>query len=707
MATETNDLLLAIRPDYAEGHRLLAERWPGFVETLRAGLRQQSREEAASREELLLFRYPDPVTALNSWLTSLRNLKEQAGWESPFTPAPFRIILHLVGDDDPGEPTLPPPLNEPDSGAWNDLQPEIPHLTTALRQSWRELVDPGKFISHRLEEEKSGLSPLIIDPSGQPGRPPLFPHRHLPLAGKLPPCFYCGFTNHEPAACPAKMLTLQIQGLPTVGYLPLDQLSELFQQAMTRQGELNSHLLAGITSGQLRKDLLLQVYVSYFDLNKVFQPRFLPGIAFTTHSRWDQLGETETIHAENSTLFLGLDCLRVGQYHQADELFITESRRPKGKAIYALIGRALVALEQKRHHDMGHHLENALKMALSDRDRIYISLLLSRHYRLQGDLWKAAEALDNIISFDRECHEALYRQLQLAVAGGFINQALGQIRSLVLADPPIFMRILMDPELIPIQDGVEDLLRTRLVNQAQEAEENLAQARVSCLEMEHWLEEEEEELKALRGDLAIIEQQESQKSYFDLIDIAKKSRLLRNSCHRLQEARLDLLHERLEKSGQRLAGFRKLWRDYPYQSFFPAFRESLDRLGKVLGKADSEGLKNMHGALYRTLLNSLDECDRDFNTLQETTVRMIWLRTLFNGGKQFIRSLLVVEMVLISLTVLLLLTLIFLADASPTASGLTQLVREPGIQKRLLLLVTLILAPIIALTRTLWRMLEP
>lgn len=699
---QDSSLLLAIRADNSAGARLFGERWPEFLRTLQGFLRLDSLTAPELRGDILLFPYPDPETALNSWSARLGELKRQFNWEPILGPLPLRIILHLKVD---GEENPAPHLTDPNDADWNELVPEVPYLSGGLRARWQELADPQKIGAPSPQEIKGGLTRLIT-PKPPPLAPRLFPHRHLPRAGKLSPCFYCGQTSHEPASCPAKMLTMQTQGLPTLGYLPLEQISELFREAMTGQEKLNTLLMAGIGSSQLRKSPLLHTYVSYFDLNKVFQPRFLAGIAFSSHSQWDDLGRPESINVENNNMFLGLDCLRVGQYHRAGELFIAEGRRPRGKELYATVGRALVSLEQKRHQDMEYHLESALKMAISSRDRIYLCLLLARHYRQLGEAWKATQAVDNILTLDRGCPEAIYLQVQLAVDRNLVPQALEGLRSLLETDRVFFLHALMDPELLPIQGGIEEILRTRLQLQAREAAEGLAEARVTCEEMELWLGKDDDGLKTLRGDLATIEQQEARESYFDLIDIAEKSRSLVINCHRIQEARLDNLHERLGKTGKRLKGFQEVWRGYPHRSFFPDFATTLTKVEKTLSKIGGAGTKNLHGALYRTLITSLEECDQDFTTLEKMAARMALLRTLLNFGKRFLKSLVVAEIALVSLTMALLIALLLFSADSPTASGLAQVLREPVVQKRLLTSVTLILAPILALIHTLWRALE-
>ncbi|MDZ7640609.1 MAG: hypothetical protein U5J62_01055 [Desulfurivibrio sp.] len=711
MSTTQNGLLMAVKADNRKGAQLLGERWPRFVQALQNVLQQDSGNPPEFHDGLLLFHFREPEAACRSWSRGLGGLKKKVDWQAMLGPVPLRLVMDLAGEPpsapDPAEATAAAPAaatiawQEID---WEQLTPEIPYLTAALRQYWEEADAHEQLGEHRLGEPENGLTPLLLAAAGHEKQAPLFPHRHLPRQGKLPPCFYCGMTNHAAAACPTKMLTMQSQGLPTVGYLPLATISELFQQAMTSQQELNGQLAAGISPAQLRKDDLLRVYVSYFDLNKVYQPRFLAAIALTAHSRWESLGRPEAISTDNSNFSQGLDGLRVGQYQRSDEQFVAESRRPKGKVLYATIGRALVALEQERLQDIGHYLESGLKMALTDKDRIYVNLLLARYYLLMDNAWKATQALDNIISFNRDCPEANYRQILLGIRYDR-QHSLNRLRTLIGQEKTYFIHTLMEPELLPVADSVEDILRGQLQRQRQEAEESLAQARVTCQEMDQWLAPEDEELQTLRGDLEIIEQHEARQSYYDLLDVSEQSRQLLQSCHRLQEARIDALYKRLEQVARQLESFRRLWREYPYKSFFPNFQETLDKVEKTVGQISGSSLKNLTGARYRALIDSLGECDQGFTTMSEMTGKMVWVRTLLNAAQQFVRSLVMAEVVLISLLVLLVVGLVFFADL-PVAAGLAEVIRESAVQRRLLLVVTLILAPAVALIHTLWRTTE-
>lgn len=693
-------LIIALHSHTDQGKKILGDRWLGLFFTLRTILREDTEELPESSDQILLFRYPRADEAIDSLFNRLDEAKKEYQWEESLGPLPLHLVMHWT---ESGE--LPPLLTDPLATLWDGLVHETPYLTTALRRQWPALTASDKIPPHQLEEEANGLSLLRFPDRVLAERPPLFPSRRLPLTGKHKPCFYCGMTSHAPAACPSKLLSIQTQGLPTLGYLPLAQLDALFQEALGREKSLLNTLAAGISPAMFRKDPVLRIYVSYFDLNKVYQARFLAAIAFSPHSRWRDLGRPEAVTADSHGLHLGLDCLRVGQYSQAEELFLNESRLPKGKQLYATIGRAFISLEQGRGQDMGHYLESALRMTNKEKERIYLNLLLSRHFQLLDDNWKAEQTIDNIISIDRECPEALYRQVELAAATGFGDRALRQLRSLILGEKELFIQALMDPALIPIEAAVEGILASRAQSQSHDAAEMFGKAVAVCQELNEWLAPEAPELQTMLNDLAIIEQQESQQSYYDLIDVAEKSRLLLQSCYRLQEAKIEALSQRIEKAAGRHESLLHFWRQYTYPSLFPEFTKLLGAIKETIAKAREGAGKNMHGKLYRTLNESLDQTDEQFKQLGQMSKKMTLARTLLDGGKYFLKALVISELALLTLLFVLGAALLAM-PADSTLGALGRALRDPWLQKQVLTGITLMLAPAIALARTLWVMIE-
>lgn len=690
-------IVLALHVLNYQGQNILGESWADFLLELRQALGVKGKEDPASTEALLLFHFSQPDTAILSLLESLTRLKKIYEWKENTGPLPVHIVLHREKADAP-----PGPLHDAGASFWDALLYEQPYVTRPLKQQWSEVSSAENSLSHTFTEADNGLYLLSVSIPETP-RVAIFPHRALPLAGTLAPCFYCGMTTHRPADCPGKMLTMATQGISLAGYLPLETLSEQFAKAMSIQEKLANMMAAGLTVSQIRQNPLLQVYIAYFDLSLIYQPRFLWNIAFNSNSKWEELVKPEMVSVDSHSLHLGLDCLRVGQHVQAEDLFVEESRRLKGKQFYATIGRAFVALELDRESDLEHFLEHAAIIAKSDKEKIYVFLLLSRYYALHDDHWKAGHALDNVFSVRRDLGEALYRQFQLMVLGDLGEKGIRQLRALVGDRKELFLTALMDPQLCAVAGPVEDLLVVRLQVQRQEAEESLLKAQAVCQDLQTWFPAEEAPTSLL-ADLAGLEKQFGQGSYYDLIDVAHKAQALLRACYRLQENALDAMKADIARMLSTWELFRRYWQGYPYQSFFKNFQEILDAARETLTEIESIAQQNLHGQLYKAVQDKLAQVRENCDGLQILSTRMDWVRILCDGGKLFVRKLLITEVVLLGVSgVLFPLLAFWLADDS---GGVIELLTNTWLQKQALLLVTLFVAPLFALGQTLWHMME-
>lgn len=699
---EDYSILVAIHSRIHKGQELLGDKWMNFFHTLRNLLLKSGLEDPGSGADLLLFTYPHPYSAFSAVFESLHQVKEEFEWEDSFGAVPLQVIFHLEKQGD-----LPAPLREASSNLWNLLREEEPYVTRSLKLQWEVLMKEKSLPPHHFESEEMGLFLVEFLDKSLIRKEKLFPHRGLSRKGNSKECFYCGMTNHKPSSCPSKLLTMEIQALSEVGYHPIALLSENFKEAFSQQEKTLNILAAGVTFSQIRKDLNLLVFIAYFDVFMVYQPRFLWNVAFASLlSRWNDLGKLEMFAVDSQNLHLGFDCLRVGQYEQAEEFFVDESRRPKGKQFCATIGRAFVALELERYSDMGHFLESANTVAHTDNERIYIYLLLSRYYEIEGDLWKAEQTADNVFTVNRDCADGLYRQIQLSVAkGGFDEKGLQRLRALVMGEKEFFMIALMDPLLLPISGPIEDMLSSRVRTLLHEAEENLIQARIQCEELRSWLDEDDLQMQTYSDDLADLEKKFERQSYFDTIDVAERSKNMVSACYRIQEAKLDKLCDEIKNAVFRWEGYRNFWRTYTYQPFFKGFKEKLTEIREKLSVVRPLAEKNQGGEVYRKAVGMLENVLTGLDSLRPFIAKMNWLKITFDTIKLFGKKLVIVEVFLLAV-LLVFVPVLSVLSTDTVAASLLDLLKNPLFQKQVLFVVTMLIAPVVALAQTLWKIME-
>ncbi|MGV1098851.1 hypothetical protein ACUUL3_05510 [Thiovibrio sp. JS02] len=687
--------LLAVHPMHHLGEKLLRKQWPEFFQTLRNLLMQVGMEAADSSDQLLLLDYDEPYAALTSFFESLTALKKQR-WKAEWGPVPLQIIFHLQRRKDP-----PAEFRDATSSLWNALPPEIPHVTRPLKLQWEQLVAGKKLPAHQFRDMDAGLFQLNFSGDvSQIRREKLFAGRYLAARGKFKECFYCGMTNHVPANCPSKLLTMETRGIHLVGYLPLPQIDALFQKIMAEFKKMQEALAAGLDPGMIRKDPALQVFLAYFDIYLIYQPRFLAYTAFSIHPGWDGSGKLDRVKVDSRTLHSGLDCLRVGKHKEAFDLLTAESQAMGGKQFYATIGQAFVSMERGRLSDMAQFLQMAGSMAGTEKEKIYVSLLLARFHSLSGHAWKAEQLVQSVASLYADCQEVLYRIIQNQAGEGAGQNAVQLIRKLAGSDRRYFMATLMDPALLPMSSLVENVLSSVLETKNKEARENFSLAQTEYADLAVWFGEEDDDLAANLKALAHLEEQVARKSFYDLLDVAEKAKALTMASPRLREAKLDLLNEQVDEAAIRWADFSRYWQEYSYQPFFRDFLTTLTAAKRKFVEARSIAGENLATAKAR-----LDQGLSLLDTLKKMSEGMQRLKLALDTLKTFLKKLLVAELVF-SVIAFVSLPVITLLLADSLDPELVRLVKDPRIQKNCMFVINMLLAPLFALALTIRSMTE-
>ncbi|MEW6593841.1 MAG: hypothetical protein AB1413_03110 [Thermodesulfobacteriota bacterium] len=678
-------ILLAIHNLPFMGERFLPGRWENFIHDLRLLLRSSGIESPDSRPELLLFNYDHPHTAITAFFESFEQVKREYQWERTRGTLPLQIVLHL---EKKGE--VPPPFRVASGRIWEGVQHETIHVSRALKLQWEQVVAGRNLPPHQFDAEESGLYPLRFASQSGLKRERLFPHRQLMVKSGQRECFYCGMATHKAGSCPSRLLATENRAVQDVGYLSFAELAGHFRTAMANTGKLEKILAAGVSSADLRENKTLQVFVAYFDLTLIYQPRYLRRIAFSVHPVWDGTGQSERIKVDSRNLQLGLDCLRVGQYNQAYELLMTENQLMGGKQFYATVGLAFVALERDRLDEMGHHLQIAAGMAACEKEKIYAGLLLSRYLDLVGHPWKAEHAIQSILNLYVDCSEALYRKVQLLVREGQGAKALKLIAKLIDADRLYFMTALMDPVLLPVQGLVEDILVAHVQHAGGLAVDALTKANADYEALKKWFDGEDADLQENLHALDQLEEQYARKAYYDFLDVAARARQLSHAAPRLQEAKLDELNERVDEAVLHWGRFNAMWEQYPYRPLFRHFQELLRRGKRRLVEARAIASESLAMANSR-----LAEGFADVKALSPIAERMEKVRIALDTLRVFGKKLAVTELFFCALLFLLYPILVVLL-ADQLGDTLVQMLRSSGFQRNILFVVTLIVAPAIA-----------
>lgn len=682
--------LLAIRPLSYQGEQVLQDRWPAFLQALRNLLVQVGGEAPESTAEMMRIYYEDPFAALSAFFESLESLKKHQ-WQADWGAVPIQVILHLHRKKDP-----PVEFGEATAPVWGVVQQEILHVTRALKLQWEQLFAGKKLPAHQFVDVGDGLFQLKFSGDlSELKRERLFTGRFLAAKGTCPECFYCGMANHTPAHCPSKQLTMATRGLNLVGYLPLATIDSLFKQIMAEQKKMAELLATNIDAAQIRNDPALQVYVAYFDLYLIYQPRFLAHSAFSLFSSWDGGGKTDRIKIDSRNLHNGFDCLRVGQYKQAFDFMKAESHALGGKQFYSTIGQAFVALERGRMGEMAHFLGMANSTASTEKEKIYINLVMTRFYRLTGQAWKAEQLLGSVANLYVDCPEIQYSLLQAKVHEGLGQQQMQVLRKLTEEDRRYFMVALMDPALLLADSMVENTLSGILELRTKEAGENLGEAQEAWAQLQVWFgDEADDELRINLDALANLEEQFRRRGVYDVLDVAERAKSLCLAGPRLRELRLEELNVKVDAAAIAWADYNAFWQAYPYQSFFREFKSILFGGKRKFVEARSIAGESLAKARVR-----LQAGQAQVALLAGFVDRMLRLKLALDTLGIFFRKLIVTELV-VSGIAFLFLPLVTIALSGVLAPEVVRLAKNPQVQKGCMVALTLFLAPFFALALT-------
>jgi len=682
--------LLAIKPLHYQGQQLLKGHWLPLVNKLRASLQSLGFEDTDSSESLLLFTFNHPHAALTATATHINAVRRDCERQLNGHALPIQIIIHLPSGEENHSP-----YRNPEAKLWEMLDAGAIHITKPLKAAWDGLMANKNLPPCLINKHGDGLFTVQMAADESLFAAAILSCRDLSTRGSGSPCFYCGMPSHPPDKCPSKLLTMEHNGLAAVGYLPFEQLDETFRKVFANIPVMSKRLADGVTPSELRKNSGLTVFISFFDINRVYQPRFLAAIAFSRFSKWQSLFKSETPQPDNKNLQLGLDCLRVGKYGQAEEFLMRESQPKSLRRFTATVGMAFVSLEQRGLAAMRTCLELAKSLATQPKEHIYIDLLLSRFYELAGELWKARDIIKNVTTAQVDCPDALYRKLQLEAKDNFSAEACQLLRGLLIDQRQLFMAALIDPTLLPIQTKVEDLLSSQYGTMASSAQDSLNQASIELEGLTLWCEAGDQQILAAQASQETLQQRFQQKSYFATLDVEHKAKTLLTAIRQIREDKLNALYDQIGKAKAQWDEYYSFWTAYRYRLFFKRFQEDLSTLEKPLHEAE-ELAKTSEGSSYRRAIELLHMAEKALGTLAHTQQRMIWTQLVWDSAVSFSKKLAITEIVGIIMAT----AAVFGLGQLPEGDTLAALANDPLFQKKATTLTAFLIAPLLALSWT-------
>jgi class 3 adenylate cyclase/tetratricopeptide (TPR) repeat protein len=335
-------------------------------------------------------------------------------------------------------------------------------------------------------------------------------------------CFYCGLREHQVTHCPSKQRAGHMHRLQQLGYLPLSDILQRFQQA-----DLNNVTIEETHSSPICE--------AFYEVSLPYQLRFLTKVWLTTHEDWSSL-ERQPIPTTNplvgTRLWMGLDCLRVARYEQATSLLhSTIESNPRDYKAYVVLG--LVAMETAKPERALHHWRKGLALAKSTLQIAYMHLLMHRLYASNGKSLLASQELHKALNRHPHLHEAKYRQLALLVGGEREREVLSRLRTLIQDDRDVYLKVLLDPAFAPLRERLHALLSTLCQETRTEALQRVRDTTEHSDGWRAWYPRPEGDFMLIENALERLRQHLKSDSYFGYRDAVRESDALGPKMQRL------------------------------------------------------------------------------------------------------------------------------------------------------------------------------
>lgn len=666
--------------------------WPFIFKSLGKLLSQNGCEIPTPKKNARVFTFFHPNTAFASVQASLQYVRRKYVSRDYIKPLPFRIIFHLNAPN-----TVELPLDDESDETWSFMEFGHFYVTKFLRDYLEQhhlLEDLPEHSFKRTENIK--ILDLEFNDPAELKLKLLFPNRNLPMKGTGKNCFYCGMTNHKPAECPSRFLTMETQGLLDIGSLTFEEIDKVYGSAFADFPRYASSLTSDITPEEIRKKKEIMALVSFFDVSCVFQLRFFFSFFGYYGTSWPQLGQKGQKEISNLPLKAGYDYLVKGRYQDAYEQFATEAAKASGKLTYAHIGLAFIAMEQGA--DMTNHLGNAVTLSLTNEEKIYSFLLLSRHYHTTGENQKAEKMISRINKLDCHCLDAVYRSIQLAAQNQITLEEAKKFKNLI-SEKKYFMSALIDPFLTPARGIVESLLLYVFQTNIRASRRHYVNACNAHKELMILVDEKTEIHEKIEKTLHELSEFDPAGKYSKIMTAAKKARDACTLCNNLKAGIVKDIKIQQARIEERIRQLRLFWKKYPFPAYFKKFSQKLISQSREVSKIRPLDDKENNEVLFKKNKELLQKIDKAVSALEKERQRMESLQNTLEYLTVFFGMLLISEGIMVCGGIALILITSALLGGKPWTNPVGAFQAMPRV-KEIMFALIVFAAPVLALLLT-------
>ena len=512
---------------------------------------------------------------------------------------------------------------------WNRLAPDFPHV---------RFID-GFLLSEwfRMDEARYGTDAVSLDSwctialkeggeeLGSGTMQVVLPNVLVSSEGDE--CFYCGQKNHKPADCPSKRLVkpdpAAWQALAktniadfTTGFDKLEGLvsDENFRDSMGNVLSSND-------------DLSTIMARAVYEINCPAQLRTMKMVWRSRSKEWSD-GFRQLVPQEGEFVWEAVDLMEKGELEAAEGLIKdAQIKYPRSYQPQCLLG--FWHLEIGDTNQALFHWQEAERMGYTPLQKAYFHYLQGRLMEVEGNLKDAINTYKQANTNSPTWIDPVYRQAVCMVKMGFTGQAMDMLGDLIVRDPNVFNRVLIDPE---IDRGRVQLLSALWENWS-DAEESVKETRTRVTrltdditkrfdENHSYYETASQELERLRQ----LGETNNYVAYRQLINGAEKFQGVLDNEIKREIKRIDA---NLDYQSERVRTIQKEAAWFPFPKLLLEFNRDFNFCVDKINWIRTQRLKDPDN--FRKSLIYIDEIEDHIDSLQKrlVTLRIVRDSTLF------------------------------------------------------------------------------
>lgn len=512
---------------------------------------------------------------------------------------------------------------------WASLAPDFPHMSfkSALYLGKGFRINDVRHSSGSLTIDDWCHVSLMPDEEGEEaaGEVPFTLPANL-AAGTNLPCFYCGLANHHPKQCPSKALTdADPEVWERIGLTGLEALEHAGLEINKELAAGDASILPGIlAAGDVRGLLLRGVY----EISYPVQVRVIQRIWRSKGK--DLPGGLDILAApdEGEYLWTAFDMLKLGD-EEAFEREIAHGLAQVGRGFQPRSIQGFMAMEQEDWSRAAYFWQEAARGAFTPLQRGWLIFLEGRAMEVQGEFQKAVALYKQAKGECPRWIEPVYRQGVCMVKLGFTGQGLYELMDLVRADPGVFNRIIIDPELERGRIHIMSALWKPWSEALAARDEKAAHLKALPEYLKGWFPDDHPFLiKALERAKSLDELAKIN-NYVSLNRVVKEFDSLQKDLHKTVEDNIVVIGGRLRNIHEDLKEIHHEAAWFPFGKLLREFNRDFNACATKLNWMRTSSLQV--AANFRKTFDYLDEIDTTINLLKArlVTLRIVRDVTLF------------------------------------------------------------------------------